>query len=221
VHPQSDSRPEFTSAPAKLAESLRAEIIFLDLIPGSRVVEEEIAERFQVSRSPVREAIRLLEMDGLVVIEERRGARVAAISKRHLDEVYSCRIPLEGLAADRAATNRTYDTLHKLEVGLQELDAAFTTHEDRVYFQASIAFSEKIYAAADDITLRRLVRSVGNQALRYRYLAYRRFPHLMDRSVEGNRDIYQAIKVQDGHRARELTERLIEKSWMAIRDCIS
>jgi DNA-binding GntR family transcriptional regulator len=206
--------------PKRVADALGSDIIFGRLEPDSRVVEEEVAERFGVSRSPVRESIRLLERDGLVVRAERRGARVSPMSQRDLDEVYACRLCLEGLAAAEAATRRRAESLVALEAGLTQLQRAFQKSDIRAYFEANVAFTDAVHIAADNPTLRRLLGSIGKQALRYRFLAYRKFPELMAKSVEGNKDVVAAIRAGDAEAARAETERLIKRSWEAIRSAI-
>ena len=82
--------------PEELASRLEDEIIFGAATAACRLTEDEVALRFGVSRSPVREALRLLERDGLVVREARKGIWVAPLSLKDFDEVYVCRIELEG-----------------------------------------------------------------------------------------------------------------------------
>jgi DNA-binding GntR family transcriptional regulator len=211
----------FPLIPQVLTDKLRAAIIFGDLSPSSRVVEDEIAATYQVSRSPVREALRRLAGDGLIVREERRGATVAPISRRDLDEVYLCRIPLEGLVAGQAAAGRTAAQLAQLETLIAALEDAAAAADIRRYFHANVAFTDGVHAASGNRTAKRLLDGIGKQALRYRYLAYRDFPHLVGMSVEGSREIVEAISRQDQAAARRLTERLIERSWLTIRDCIA
>ena len=91
----------------ELARFLQDQIVFGDIAPGMRFIEEDIVRRYNVSRSPVREAFRLLEQDGLLVRDRRRGVRVGMLSVRDLDEIYACRTPLEGMAAETAAQHRT------------------------------------------------------------------------------------------------------------------
>jgi DNA-binding GntR family transcriptional regulator len=207
--------------PEILTDKLRDAIIFGDMTPGSRVVEEEIAAHYQVSRSPVRESIRRLAGDGLIIREERRGASVARISRRDMDEVYLCRIPLEGLVAAQAAAGRTPAQLESLAEGIATLEQAAAAGDIRAYFHANVAFTDAVHAAAANRTAKRLLDGIGKQALRYRYLAYRDFPHLIGMSVEGSRGIVDAIRAQDRAEARRLTEYLIERSWLTLRDCIA
>lgn len=84
-------------------DELRAAIIAGDYPPGQRLVEEEIAARLDVSRNPIREALRVLAAEGFVELEPRRGARVAVIDQRRAVELFELRGPLEGLVARLAA----------------------------------------------------------------------------------------------------------------------
>lgn len=207
---------DLSLVPQRVADVLAADIIFGRLAPESRIIEEDVAARFGVSRSPVRESIRLLERDGLVIRAERRGARVSPLSRRDLDEVYICRLALEGIAAAEAATHRTEEDLVKLQLGLSRLRAAFKRADIADYFEANVAFTTAIHDSAGNLTLKRLLAAIGKQALRYRYLAYKQFPELISASVEGNERVLIAIESGDKTGARRQTEALIQQSWDAI-----
>jgi DNA-binding GntR family transcriptional regulator len=197
----------------ELARALEEQIIYGELPPETRLVEEEVAQRFGISRSPVREALRILEQGGLVLREARRGIWVAPIGRADLDSVYSCRVALEGLAAEQAARARQ-------PADLEALKAAFAAMEQatdiRAYFRANVAFTEAVHAAAGNPTLKRLLASIGKQALRYRFLAYSRAPALIKRSLAGNRELLAAIVESRPSSARLITEDLIRGSWDAV-----
>ena len=155
-----------------------------------------------------------------MVRAERRGARVSALSRRDLDEVYSCRVALEGIAAAEAAERRKLDDLKRLGTGLSRLRRAFQKSDISGYFEANVAFTDAVHDAADNKTLKRLLGTVGKQSLRYRFLAYRSFPHLMSTSLEGSGEVVEAIAARNGEAARAQTEELIKRSWTAIRSCV-
>jgi GntR family transcriptional regulator, rspAB operon transcriptional repressor len=206
--------------PQLLAEALESAIVFGELPPGGRIIEEEVAARYDVSRSPVRDALRRLEADGLVVRTDHRGARVTPISRPDLDDVYLCRIELEGLAAQQAAKRWQSPSEDVFAQGLAAMRAAFKANDVRKYFIANVAFTDAVHRASGNATLQRLLKSIGKQALRYRYLAYRSAPKLMRMSVEGNREIVDLILARRGAQARRITAQLIERSWRTIRDTI-
>lgn len=202
----------------EVARFLENEIIFGNLAPDERLVEEDLVKKYGVSRSPVREALRILEQDGLTIRESRRGARVAPVSLGDLDEVYSCRLVLEGLAAEGAAVNRKPADIEAIYRSLKLLENAYRKKNIREYFERNVELTKQIHLSSGNATLRRLLGNIDKQALRYRYLAYSRRPEIMQYSIEGNREIVEAIERQRGRNARLLTEDLIQKSWQVIRE---
>ena len=206
--------------PQMLAEALESAIVFGEMSPGARIIEEEIAARYEISRSPVREALRRLEADGLVVRADHRGARVTPVSRTDLDEVYLCRIELEGLAAEEAAKHWQPPAAAAFADQLATMRAAFGANDIKAYFVANVGFTDAVHRASGNVTLERLLMSIGKQALRYRYLAFRSAPALMDMSIDGNREIVDLILAREGAKARRITVKLIERSWRTIREFV-
>lgn len=101
-------------------DALRSAIIGGAYQPGERLVEEEIAGRFGVSRNPIREALRALSVEGFVLIEPRRGAKVASIDARRAGELFELRAPLEGLVAKLAARRCTPGAVDRLRFVVDE-----------------------------------------------------------------------------------------------------
>lgn len=200
-----------------LARHIEQQIIFGDLSPNTRLVEEEIVQRHNVSRSPVREALRMLEQEGLAIRESRRGVRVSALGLEDLDEVYACRIVLEALAAELAARHHTARDMDAIKLAFTALETARGTNDMREFFRCNLRLSKNIHAAANNKTLGRLLESIGKQSLRYRYLAYSHAPEMMGASVEGNRDIIRAIEMGNARHARILMEDLVQRSWTVVR----
>jgi DNA-binding GntR family transcriptional regulator len=103
---------------------IRRAIIEGDFEPGSRLVEQRIGEMFDLSRTPVREALRALAADGLVTIERNRGAMVSTMSDTDIRDLYELRARLESLAAERAALRMDADGIAELDVSIAEFDTA-------------------------------------------------------------------------------------------------
>lgn len=204
----------------ELARHLQEQIVFGELAPGVKLVEESIVAQYQVSRSPVREALRVLEQEGLATRQSRRGVWVSALSIADLDEVYACRLVLEALAAETAARNSAADAVKALRPELERLKAAFKQGDLRGFFLQNVRLSEAVHAASGSKTLTRLLGNVGKQALRYRYLAYSRAPHMMRVSLDANSDIVDAIECGRPPLARTLTEELMQRSWQVVREII-
>ncbi|MFK8250862.1 GntR family transcriptional regulator [Ancylobacter terrae] len=200
--------------PEGLAALLEEEIVYGRLPPAARLTEEEVALRYGVSRSPVREALRLLERDGLVLREARRGIWVAPLSLKDCNEVYSCRIAMEGLAAEAAALSPDRMRKAKLAGVLAELRGAAARRDAPAFFRIDVEGSLLIYDLADNRTLKRLLAGLEKQALRYRFLAYARDPRIVDLSLADTALIFDAIVDGDAPAAKEMTENLIRE----IRD---
>lgn len=203
--------------PEELTEILQGEIIHGRLTPETRLTEEEIALRYGVSRSPVREALRILEADGLVVRAARRGIWVSPLSLRDLDEIYACRISLEGLAAEQAAESEDLRLKERLLQLLPEMRLAAERQDVEEFFSKDVDGSEIIYRLADNSTLNRLLRGLNKQALRYRYFAYAKRESTVSLSMAGTDRILNAIASGEAKQARQLTEQLIEGLWREMR----
>jgi GntR family transcriptional regulator, rspAB operon transcriptional repressor len=213
----------------ELARTLSERIIFLDLQPGARLAEDEICTEYQVSRSPVREAFRALEADGLVVRSVRRGVRVAPMGRRDLREVYACRVVLEGLAAREAAQNATPDHLARMQTLLDSMGTALRRRQTRPFFDSNVAFTNAIHEASTNATLLRIAAGIEKQALRYRYLAHDHTAEMRETAFEGHSRVFRAIVQGDAalaekegqasiRRAHAVIQRVVEARWPADAD---
>jgi DNA-binding GntR family transcriptional regulator len=109
---------------------IRRGIVEGEFEPGSRLVEQRIGEMFDLSRTPVREALRALAADGLVTIERNRGAIVATMSDTDIRDLYELRARLESLAAERAATRMGRDGIAELDRAIAEFDGGIDMASD-------------------------------------------------------------------------------------------
>ena len=203
-----------------LVSVLEDAIVFLELAPNERLTEEEVAERYGVSRSPVRDALRSLERDGLVVREARKGIWVSPMSLRDFDEVYECRIELEAIAAGHAARSTNAAIKARMPLVAEKMKQARLAGDARSFFAHDVEGSELIYKAADNQTLRRLLFGLEKQALRYRYHLYRSNPDVVALSGEDSARIFEAIIAGDDQGAFNLQRGLIEKIWKETRELI-
>ncbi|CAN5523944.1 hypothetical protein BH11PSE4_BH11PSE4_11560 [soil metagenome] len=201
----------------ELAQRLEAEIILLRREPGSRVGEEEISAQYGVSRSPVREALRALELAGLVIRSPRRGGTVAPLTLENLDAIYSCRVPLEGLAAAGVATSADAHTVDALQDAVDRMEQAHRRQDAEDAFWANAALTDLLHDMCGNPVLRRLLDSVNKQALRYRYYAYRNSTDFVALAVADNAEMLAAIRRRDPDAARTATEHLVRKSWEVVR----
>lgn len=201
---------------AELARALSDEIIFLRLEPGSRMTEEDVCGRYGVSRSPVREALKMLEADGLIVRSARRGVRVAPVSVGDLGEVYACRAVLEGLAAASAARNAGLDAHAELRQLVRALEEAIAARDVAAFFRNNVALTRAVHRLSGNKTLIRIVDGIEKQALRYRYLAHARTHEMLETSLAGHRGVCEAIIAGHPALARRRADRMIRISHAII-----
>ena len=148
--------------------TLRQAILKGELKPGERLMEIALAEKLGVSRTPIREAMRKLELEGLVVMIPRRGAQVANITEKDLNDVLEVRITLENMAIEKACTNMTEEDVQELEKVARDFERS-TAEGDLVKMaEADVNFHETIYRAADNKRLMQVLNNLREQMYRYR-----------------------------------------------------
>jgi DNA-binding GntR family transcriptional regulator len=199
-----------------VTDQLRDAILKGYLKPGQRLDQGEIAERLNVSRSPVREALRTLAAEELVRVYPHRGAAVAEFSREELEEIYFLRGTLEGMAI-RLAVSKMDDTrIAKLREILEKLDD--TTDLDR-WLDLNREFHNVIYQAIDRPRLISLIQHLRNISAPYtrHYIA---LPEYMKVTQEGHWHILQALIDQDGVRAQEETQKHLKVISDGVLVCV-
>jgi DNA-binding GntR family transcriptional regulator len=131
-----------------VADRLRAAIVRGTFDPGQHLSEATLAEKFGVSRGPIREAFVELEREGLVTIERHRGARVTRLSKVDIDEIYSLRAALERVAMERAMRFATDDDFAAMDAMLATLKRAVKAGKIHDVVECDVGFHDLIYKAA-------------------------------------------------------------------------
>ena len=204
-----------------VATSIENAIILGEISGGTRLTEKILVDRTGVSRSPIREALQILERDGLVQREPRKGVRVTEMTMRDLDELYTCRISLEVTAAQLAARNARAEEIEAIELCGLSCERKFKKNDILGHFQANVEMSERIFQAAHNQVLLKLLGSIQKQALRYRYFAYQNSKKAREFSVKSNLALIKALAQRDNQRAGDLMRQSIETSHAVIRDCLS
>ncbi|MEM8571074.1 MAG: GntR family transcriptional regulator [Pseudomonadota bacterium] len=147
MNPHGTSRDSATRAEA-LCDRLEEMIVDGRLAPGERLDETLLAKRFQVSRTPVREAIRVLVAIGLVETGGRQGATVARVSVSMLIEMFDLMAVLEGMCAELAARRATLDQRAAMHEIHKALEAACTARNPDAFYRINTDFHDQLYAAA-------------------------------------------------------------------------
>lgn len=190
----------------KILESIREAILKGTLKPGERVSEPELAERFGISRTPIREAFRQLESEGYLVVIPRKGAVVASLSERDVMEFYAIKSILEGHAARIAAERMTERDLERLETINNRLQQIAGDGDIKTFFRIHNEFHELFIKASGNDKLVELINHLVLKFNRLR-LASLAQPGRMDISVQEHRKIIEAFRKHDGELAENLVRR--------------
>lgn len=149
--------------------TLRDAILKGELEPGERLMELHLANQLGVSRTPIREAIRMLEQEGLAITVPRRGAQVARMTEKDLEDVLEIRDALDELAVSAASRRITEKDFKELEEAMRQFENAVAQGEVRQIVEADEAFHNVIYRAAGNPKLSTIVQNLKEQMYRYRY----------------------------------------------------
>ena len=184
--------------------TLRKAILKGELKPGERLMEIALADRLGVSRTPVREAMRKLELEGLVVMIPRRGAQVANITEKDLNDVLEVRIALENLSIEKACARMTEEQLAQLWDAAEE-------------FEKTMAEGNLVKLAEADVAFRlnQVLNNLREQIYRYR-VEYLKDEETRNLLVKEHKELYEAIRARDVKKAQEISFRHIENQREAI-----
>jgi DNA-binding GntR family transcriptional regulator len=200
-------------------ESLREAIISGQLKPGERMMEIQMAEEMGVSRTPVREAIRKLELEGLVVMIPRKGAYVSGLSLKDIADVFEVRGALEGLAAELASERITDEELERLERYLVQITEDIEKGDLNKVVETDTEFHTQLYKASRNDWLLQIINNLREQIQRFRTTSLS-LPGRMKIAVDEHRQIVEAISSRNGKLARKLAQEHIEKAENSLMSMI-
>jgi len=190
----------------KILETIREAILKGDLKPGEKVAEPELAERFGISRTPIREAFRQLESEGYLTVVPRKGAVVAALSERDVQEYYAVKSILEGYAAELAAKNLSDKELAKLEAINDRLKKLAKEGDVKNFYKVHHEFHDTFLKAADNSKLYELIVQLGQKFSRLR-MASLSVDGRMSISVAEHEKLLEAFRQHDGKTAENLVKK--------------
>jgi len=189
-------------------ETLREAIINGVLEPGERLMEIQLAEEMGVSCTPVREAIRKLELENFVVMVPRKGAYVAGISVKDIVDIFEVRAALEALAASLAAERITADELDEMERAVLNIHEAGDSKIDNVV-EGDSAFHDLLYRASRNQRLIQIITLLQEQIQRFRTTSLSQ-PGRIKHAVDEHKNIIKAISEHNVELAGSLAREHIE-----------
>lgn len=201
--------------------TLRRQILRGELKPGERLMEISLANKLGVSRTPIREAIRMLEHEGLVVMVPRRGAHVAEITRQELNDVLEIRKTLEVLAIQRACANMTDRDIRQL----REAEEAFAILVERkdaditALGEADEHFHDIIYQGTNNRRLIQILNNLREQMYRFR-VEYLKDIDIRQMLVREHDAIVKALEIRDTEEAVRLVTMHIDNQYRAINKAL-
>jgi DNA-binding GntR family transcriptional regulator len=212
----SDSIPR-RSLHDELTERLRTLITRGDLAPGEKVPEKDLCKQFGVSRTPLREALKVLASEGIVTLRPNRGAMVSALTTEELEEVFPVMGALEALSGEIACkriTEREVQTIRKLHEAMVQ---HWKNGELQPYFRLNQRIHEAILEATRNDTLKSIYRGLSGRILSARYIA-NMSPERWAKAVEEHEAILKALDGRDGAKLSRILKAHLANKLATVKD---
>ena len=186
----------------EVAERLRQRIFAHELLPGTWVDEQKLAEQYGISRTPLREALKVLASEGLVILKPRRGCYVTEISPQDLDDIFPLIALLEGRCAAEAVAKMTPSDLEQLTAIHERLE--LSAREERIadFFEANQEFHKTIQELANNRWLLQVIQDL-RKVLKLSRLHSLSLEGRLQQSLEEHRTILVALKAGDAARVEK------------------
>jgi len=182
---------------------------------GTRLIERELAEKFKVSRLPIREAIRELQSAGLVKIIPRKGAVVSHVSVEEIKEIYAVKRLIESFAAGEAAKRITDEEIKELRLLIDKMSSQIKKNNSHKYTEIAEKFHYVINKASGNRKLYEIYKRLNKQVLWHK-INYLSSPGRVERSFEGHKKISEALINKDAKQAESLMKKHIRDSEKAL-----
>ena len=183
----------------ELVDRLRRQIVEGELPPGDKINERTLCATYQVSRTPLREALKVLAHEGLVVLTPHRGAHVSMLTAQDMEEAFPVIGALEALAGELACRHATEVEIARIEALHDRMAAAHAARDRKRYFRLNQQIHEALAQAARNPTLTTMRGMLDGRISRARYYANISTPR-WDQAMKEHAEILSALKERDGPR---------------------
>jgi DNA-binding GntR family transcriptional regulator len=189
-----------------LVSTIREMVVAGELRPGDKIPERELCLRFEVSRTPLREALKVLAAEGVLQLLPRRGAIVAPVSVEEIDELFPIMGALEALAGELICKHASDAEIKRLQELHDHMMRAYRGGEEPEYLQANRKFHETLVASSGNATLHSTYMQVLLRTRAFRFVA-RKSPENWQAAVADHEKIMDALAARDGNRLSRLLRR--------------
>ncbi len=195
--------------------TLRQAILRGEMEPGERLMEIQLAQKLGVSRTPIREAIRKLELEGLVIMIPRKGAEVAHITEKDMKDVLEVRATLEELAVSLACKNVSEEKIAELKAANKAFEASIVSKDVVNIVDADVKFHDIIYSMTNNARLIQIINNLREQMYRYR-LEYVKDARIHSVLINEHNDIIKQLEDRNIERAKEVVHQHINNQEKGI-----
>ena len=199
--------------------TLREAILKGDLVAGERLMELQLASKLGVSRTPIREAIRMLEQEGLAITIPRKGAIVAGMTEKDMQDVLEIREALEELSVQVACDKITDEEIAQLGKNMTNFEHSLKTGDLKRMAQADVEFHDVIYQATDNPKLISMLNNLREQMYRYR-VEYLKNPENHQQLLDEHEAIYRGILAKDKDAVIDMIRRHISNQVDVVKHMI-
>ncbi len=204
----------------KVYDTLKQMIIDGVIKPGERIIETEYSNKFQISRTPIREAIRMLELEGLVESQTTGGVIVKTLTREEISEIYKIRIALESLIIEEMIKKINNQDIKKLEKVLKNTKKAFEVKDIEKVFSLFTEFNQILYDIASLPKVTGMINNINLYLKRFRKLSIDN-PSRKEEAFEDHVQILEAIKNKELSTAISINRMHLEKSMNFILSKLS
>ena len=199
--------------------TLRQAILRGELKPGERLMEIQLANKLGVSRTPIREVIRKLELEGLVLMIPRKGAEVADITEKSLKDVLEVRRALEELSVKLTCDRITKEEIKELEQAAENFRKTMKSKDITEIAEADVRFHDVIYTATKNQKLIQLLNNLHEQMYRYR-IEYLKDEEVYPKLLKEHKEIIERINRGEKEEAARIVCEHIDNQVNAVMDVI-
>jgi DNA-binding GntR family transcriptional regulator len=203
----------------ELVERVRRQIVEGMLAPGEKISEKDLCAAYAVSRTPLREALKVLAREGLVVLTPHRGAHVSRLTLADIEEAFPVIGALEGLAGELACSQATDDEIEKISFLHRKMETAYKNRDRQRYFRFNEEIHNALAAAARNPTLDRMREMLDGRVSRARYYANISTAR-WDQAMKEHKAILGALKARDGVKLGRILQDHLANKLATLRGVI-
>lgn len=199
----------------EIANNLRELIMSGELQEGDKIKEDELCRSMGISKTPLREALRVLSVEGLIKLVPNRGSFVSTPTFEEIREMFDVMSVLEGICARAAAEKMSAKDLATLEKLHTKLEKNFNRRAQREYIRINNQFHAFVQEMAGNRTLNQIVNGLRQKILLYRYQSLN-LPERFEQSIQEHRDLIEAFRKKDSKKAETLMRRHLKTQCDAL-----